>query len=192
MKAISALWPAVRRRVDVPENGAAIGYDRGLRVILWAMVVTSPLELVVVHHLLPWAWVRWAHLVLAVAAVLWSLGFIASLWVYPHAVDDERLRIRFGGLLDVVIPVRLIESVRAERVSKGQSKLAEMVGETLSVEVGGMTNLVVRLREPYEVNGFGRVRAVRFTADDPREAVRQVTRYISHSETLGQDGGKAR
>jgi hypothetical protein len=71
-------------------------------------------------------------------------------------VDDERLRIRFGGLLDVVIPVRLIESVRAERVSKGQSKLAEAVGETLPVEVGGMTDLVVRLREPYEVNGCGR------------------------------------
>ncbi|MEV4181752.1 hypothetical protein AB0J28_09955 [Streptosporangium canum] len=191
MKVVSALWPAVRRRVDVPENGAAIGYYRGLRAVLWAMVVMSPLELVVVHHLLPWAWARWAHLALMVAAALWSLGFIASLWVYPHTVDDERLRIRFGGLLDVVIPVRLIESVRAERVSKGQSKLAEMVGETLSVEVGGMTNLVVRLREPYEVNGFGRVRAVRFTADDPREAVRQVTRYISHSETLGQDDGRA-
>ncbi|MFD8528286.1 hypothetical protein ACFV0L_12825 [Streptosporangium canum] len=191
MKAISAMWPAVRRRVDVPEGGAAIGYDRGLRVILWAMVVTSPLELVVVHHLLPWEWARWAHLAVMAAAVLWSLGFIASLWVYPHAVNDERLRIRFGGLLDVVIPVRLIESVRSERVSKGQSKLAEVVGETLSVEVGGMTNLVVRLREPHEVNGFGRVRAVRFTADDPREAVRQVTRYISRSETHGQDGGKA-
>ena len=55
--------------------------------------------------------------VLSVWGLLWMIGFLAGMRVFPHLLDDHGLRVRHGTTLDLRIPWEAVATVRARRGS---------------------------------------------------------------------------
>ena len=106
------------RRVRYSDHEFAYHKRTLLRAIVPVVIVTSPLELLVVHLLAqalsPWSWLKWALLALGVYAVLWLLGLYASLVALPQRLEGEGLRLRHGVLAEGFVPYEEIETVVRE------------------------------------------------------------------------------
>ena len=110
------LW--VTRRVAGMHPGAeAFAYHRQIAPILGAFIFVSVIELPVVHLLIPWDTVRLVVLFLSVWGLLWMVGLLASMKVFPHLLDADGLRIRYGTSVEVRVPWDAVESVGAKRRS---------------------------------------------------------------------------
>ena len=177
---LRALLLAMRSRSDVPPGSRAVRYGRDLRPLLAAIAGVSVLEIVVVtiivRLLVHVAIVGWILIVLSVYALLWLLGFRAALRVLPHVVGPSTLRLRFATFCDIELPLELIDGVRAQR-SKGYRHTAQVDDTALAVSVMGQANVKVALRRPFmiaEGKLDGEVTEVRFFADDPADAVKEL------------------
>lgn len=171
------LW--VTRRVPGQGPGVqAFPYARDVVPIMGAFIFVSLLELPVVHLLLPWDTVRLVALVLSVWGLLWMVGFLASMKVFPHLLDDDGLRVRHGTTVDVRIPWEAIASVTSRRGSVPARKTVSVErsddGIVLNVAVLKQTKVDVVLHQPTRVDlpdGTEEMTAVRFYVDNPRALV---------------------
>ena len=149
------------RRVRPAEG--EFGYHRRsvLRAIVPVVIVTSPLELLIVHLLAqalsPWGWLKWALLALGVYAVLWLLGLYASFVALPHRLERTGLRLRHGVLAEGFVPYEAIETVlrKEGKVPHFGDGLSHDTGEdALYLATGGKTDVALSLRAPRSVRGF--------------------------------------
>ena len=121
------LW--ITRRVAGMHPGAeAFAYHRQIAPIMGAFIFVSVIELPVVHLLIPWATVRLVVLFLSVWGLLWMIGLLASMKVFPHLIDDEGLRVRYGTSVDVFVPWDAVERVAAKRRSVESGSSLQVVG----------------------------------------------------------------
>ncbi|GAA4730093.1 hypothetical protein GCM10023328_06130 [Modestobacter marinus] len=164
----------VLRRPDAPPGTVPFRYVGAVLPVLWAFIVVSSIEVVVVHVLVPWPTVRLVLDVLGIWGVLWMLGFTASQTVRPHLLDATGLRVRHGVSLDVFVPWEAVAAVAVHRRSREGSRAVQLDegpdGVVLNVVVGSQTTVDVVLREPLVLPlpaGPQRVTAVRLAADDP-------------------------
>ncbi|PWW23336.1 hypothetical protein JD79_02510 [Geodermatophilus normandii] len=177
-----SLWRWVRRRPDVPAGADAFPYASAVTPVLWTFVVLSAVEIPLVDWLLPWRSLRIALLVLGVYGLLWMVGLLASMRVYPHTVGDGGLRVRSGTTVDVRVPWEEIAAVRARRrsVEGSRTVVVEESGEhrAVSVTVLSSTQVDVELRSPLVLplarTGGRPVTELRLAADDPAALVRRL------------------
>ncbi len=181
-----ALWRALsrwlRRRPDVPSGADAFPYAGAVTPVIWAFVVVSAIEVVVVHVVVPWETLRWVLDVAGVYGVLWMLGLLASLRTAPHVVDDVGLRVRSGTSVDLVVPWEEIAAVRVRRRSVEGSRTVHLHSDgprrAVSVNVGASTQLDVELRTarvlPLRRAGAEPVQEVRIAADDAAALARRL------------------
>src|SRR5699024_1014760 len=80
----------------VPEGSVPIGYTRGKMTMPVALAVVSVVEVLVVHLLVPWLWLRILLLLLRVWGMLFLFGLLATRVVHPHFVGGDVLHIRWG------------------------------------------------------------------------------------------------
>ncbi|TDD44278.1 hypothetical protein [Saccharopolyspora elongata] len=169
---IRALWLAVRRRQDVPEDGEAIHYSRQLRPMMWVFFVLNPLEVVLVELAVPWQTLRIVLAVIGILSTIWFLALLATMYKYPHSIDPRVLRLRYCSFFDFQVPVGDIDSVVVAKHTRGMKRSSEAVEGTLILEVSRTTNISISLRREHDVDlglrGTGTVCAVDFWADDPR------------------------
>ena len=165
-----ALWWAVRRRRAVPPGAAAFSYTSRIGVMLWVTNALTPIEMAVVHLLLPWPAVRWSVLVLSTVALVAGVAFALALAQRPHTLDRDRLTLRFTFLHEVVVPVADVVGVTA-RTTLDHRRILEAADGELSLSVLGETSVRLQLRpgatvrvSPDEVP----VERLAFFADDPR------------------------
>jgi hypothetical protein len=164
------LW--LTRRVPGKGPGAeAFSYTRELAPLIAVFIFLSLIELPVVHLLLPWETVRLVVLILSVWGLLWMLGYLAGVKVYPHLLDADGLRLRYGPAVDIRIPAGAIASVTARRGSVATGQHVHVEGTVLHVAVVKQTRVQVVLREPTPIAGREGVTEVRFYADDARGLV---------------------
>ena len=143
-----SLFRFLTRRPDVPAGAAAVSYVGAISVLLWAFVIGSAIELVVLHVILPWETVRLAADILGIWGLMWMLGFTASHYVYPHVISDDRLLLRSGHHVAVDVPWEAVASVSTrERSVEGNKSLIHHDG-VLLVPMGSRTNVEVRLERP--------------------------------------------
>lgn len=112
IRAYRALWLWIRGRHSRVEPGAIVlGAHKGTLVMPVAFAVATVVEIVVLHLLLPWMWLRMS---LAVASV-WSLvalfGYLAIHRTNPHYLTDKSLVLRQSGAVVAVIDRTDIESI---------------------------------------------------------------------------------
>lgn len=204
---MTTMWPTVRRlvaaefrlygtvvpwllrRSDAPPRTAAFGYAGVIRPVLWAFIVVSAIEVVVLHVLIPWPVVRLIADVVSVWGLFWMVALTASLGTRPHLVGDGGLRIRYGVTADVTVPWDAVGAVAERRRSREKSRAVQLdrspQGTVLNVVVGSQTTVDVTLRRPLEVDlpaGRETVVAIRLHADDARGLVRAVRERIGRDE----------
>ena len=156
-----------------------------LRAILPLVIVTSPVELLVVHLLAsafsPWGWVKWTLLALGLYAILWLLGFYASLVTLPHSLQEGGIQLRYGAFADGFIPYRKIASV--ERASRRAPKSGDGLqtspqGDEISISISGKTDLTLLLHTPQTVEGLfktaGPAATIHLAADEPKRLATEL------------------
>jgi hypothetical protein len=181
------LW--LLRRPRVPAGADAFPYASLLTPILVAFIVVSALEIPVVHFFLPWEAVRTAFLLLGVWGVIWMVGLLASMRIYPHLVGPAGLRVRYSFGVDVLLPWESIAEIRAQRRALASGRKVQLertdAGTTLHVALSSTTNVEVALREPTEVRlpkGAETIVRLHFYADDPRALVARAREHLVRSD----------
>ena len=184
-----SLFRWATRRVGLGAGEFAYHERSILRAILPMVILTSPIELLVVHLLAhafsPWGWLKWALLVLGIYATLWLIGLYASLVALPHRLEEKGLRLRYGIFAEGFVPYEEIEEVarkdrRTPAFGDGLSHVPEE--DALFVAVGGKTSVTLRLRTPRSVMGFLKeskpALLFHLAADEPERLVRELRRRV--------------
>jgi hypothetical protein len=179
----------------VPGRGPGVQtfpYAREVSPLLGAFIFVSALELVVVHLILPWATIRTVLLVLSIWGLVWMIGFLASMRVFPHLLDERGLRLRYGTSVDVRVPWEAIASVTASRRSLTSGRSVQLLGtddgQAVAVAVLKRTRVDVVLHGPTTLelpDGPAEVTAVRFDADDPKAVVAAVRDRLADRSASG-------
>lgn len=151
-----------------------------MRIVLAMLVVEGAVVEVVLVAILGHgsAWV-WVALGLHVYGLIWIGGFLGSLTVLPHEIDDRYLRLRDSVFTTVLVPLVSVVSVeQRRRGSSGRSgwKLDDHGGALLAY--GDASVHLVLCRDPGVLLGTAPapegLRTIDLTADDPAAFVRAV------------------
>jgi Bacterial PH domain len=183
------LW--MTRRIAGQGPGVRpFAYSKAIVPVLAVFIFVSVLELPVVHLLLPWDSVRLVAVVLSVWGLLWMVGYLASMKVFPHLLDDDGVRVRYGTNADIAVPWEAIASVRARRrsVATGKHLVVERTEDAtvLNVAVFKQTKVDVVLREPTTLElpeGPEEITEVRLAVDDPRAFVSAACERLAAEPT---------
>lgn len=182
------LW-VTRRRPGATATTVAFPYNRDVTPLLFAFLFASLLELPVFHFLIPWESVRLGFLVLGVWGVLWMVGYIAAMRVFPHLLDQRGLRIRHGASIDLLVPWEAISDVRTERDNVPRNDPLQFTigpgGTAAKVAILKQTRVTIKLREPLALpyrDDPREVIAVKLAADDPAGLARAAREKLA---TLG-------
>lgn len=178
------------RRPAIPSGTRAWGYSRMATPVMALWIFASALELPLVHVLTPWHGVRIVLLVLGVWGLVWMVGMLASLRVYPHLTDDAGLRIRHGKRADVAVgweEVAAVTPVDRDLPSSIRTfqPLSTDAGTDLQIGVSARANVHVDLKEPRSVetpNGPLTVTSLTFLVDEPGEFVAEARGYLKARE----------
>jgi hypothetical protein len=183
------------RRVRLTEGEFGYHGRSLLRAIVPVAIITSPLELLVVHLLAqafsPWAWLKWVLLGLGVYAVLWLLGLYASFVALPHRLERTGLRLRHGVLAEGFVLYKEIETVarkegKAPHSGDGLSHVTDE--DALYLATGGKTDITLRLRAPRSMRGFLKetepASHIHLAVDLPAELVQEL---CSRIKTMASD-----
>lgn len=174
---LRAIGMLVTGRRDVAAGERPLRYGSPLVFMLSAIAVVDGLIVVALHMVLP-GWIRTAALILGILGLVWLVGFIASLVVYPHVVSETRLRLRFSVFHDISISRNAIEDVQAFRDDPGSTASGACVDGKLVMSVASQTNIrlrthgVVALKSRSSRLAGQRVSEIIFYTDDD-EAARQ-------------------
>ncbi|XBB65672.1 hypothetical protein ABFU82_16315 [Nocardioides sp. WV_118_6] len=188
-----ALGRWLARRVDVPEGARGWGYSRMVTPVMWLWIFGSACELPIAHVLVPWEGVRIALLVVGVWGLVWMIGLLASLKVYPHLVTRTGLTVRFGTLARIAVPWTAIAEVRYDdRDIEGMVRTLRPretdAGTELHVPVNNRVNVVLVLAESLPVptpKGVVDAVALGIWLDDPRDFVAATRAAIASAGSVG-------
>lgn len=175
----SLFFWVTRRVPGMGPRVEALSYSRQIAPIMGAFIFVSLIELPVVHLLIPWDAIRVVTLIVSVWGLLWMVGMLASMTVFPHLLDGDGLRIRYGTSTDIHIPRDAIASVRARRRSVDTRRHVHVDGTVVSVPVMKQTRVDVILRGPTTIelpDGLAEVAELRLYADDAGALVRSMAR----------------
>jgi hypothetical protein len=180
-----SIFRFVFRRPKVPAGATAFSYHAPVIVLIWAFIVVSAVELVVVDLLLHrWPSVRYPVLALGVWGLVWMFGLLFGFLTRPHAVGPDGLRIRSGAEVEVPLGWELVESVRRHKqVAQGKQpdvSVGEHGERTLHLRMQHETNVEVRLREPVVVRlprGSETVTRLHVYVDEPGHFLAEVERH---------------
>ena len=181
-----ARWLARRPDHGGPDD-QPVGYARTVTPVMWLWILASAAELPLVHVLVPWHGVRIALLVVGVWGLVWMVGLLASLSVYPHLLGPERLRVRYGASHDISLPWDAVASVSSKQEDLDSTVWTLQPQETdegtqLRVGTSGKVNVHLRLRRPTVVStAKGDLEVVRlsFFADEPRDVATRVRERLA-------------
>ncbi|MEU1131055.1 hypothetical protein ABZ383_14525 [Streptomyces sp. NPDC005900] len=175
--ALAAPWVARRNRA---ENGA-VTYQESVGAGVAIILCLSVLEIVLVDLVLDTLWVRLVAAAAGIAAGYLLIGFSMALSAYPHQVANGRLRIRYGATFAADVNTSLITSVSGQRRGGDYRRTAEVIDGALIVPVMGVTNVLVALDSPVEMELRKNVislQEIRFFATEPETAVQLVRAAI--------------
>ena len=171
-----SLWQwALRRPPGLGPDATAVPYAAAAAPLIWVFIAITAIEIPILHLLLPTLTWRLIALALGAWGVLWMIGLLASMYVHPHVVDPDCVRIRSGLSVDLHIPADAIEDVRRYRktLEKARTVQYEVTEHdaVAYVAVSSQTNIELLLRRPIEVHipkvGTELISSVRCYVDDP-------------------------
>jgi hypothetical protein len=179
----SLLWAT--RRIRPGEDDFSY-HKRSLAGGLVAVVaLTTPVELLIWEILVPWAWLRIVLLIVGIYALIWVLGFYASLAVLPHRLEEDGLRLNYGAFAQGFIPYSEIEKI--ERITRKAPKPGDGLQthpeeNALCLAMGGKTDLTLQLRTSKVIDGLFRTSepatTIHLSADQPEKMTLKLRQRV--------------
>lgn len=174
---VTAGGSSLRRAVLVPwvlarrSGTTSIPYRTGRPVVELSLVLGGALEVLLADLILGPTWLRVVVAVLELVVLGGLLLLVLAFRAYPHEVVGGFLRVRYGAVFEMAVPLGMIQAVTHRPTINGQRKTVEISRDVLCVPFMGATNLEVTLGSPVGValpkGAGGQVRAVRVWAADP-------------------------
>ncbi len=130
--------------------------EAALRAILPAIPLMIPGDFLLVHALFKGAapWLRWTLHGSTVYAVLWLVGFYATLKARPHQLREGQLELHLGLLKSATFPVsHILSALPLPEFDDDWARHAHMKGVQKLVAKGN-TILELKLSEPVRVAGL--------------------------------------
>jgi hypothetical protein len=187
-----SLFLLLTRRISGQRQGVRpFSYSKAIAPVMGAFIFVSMVELPVVHLLIPWDTVRLVALVLSIWGLLWMVGLLASMKVFPHLLDEHGLRVRYGTTVDVRVPWETVASVTARRRSIPTRQRLQLDGDVVNVPVLKLTRVDVALRAPTPVelpDGVQEISELRLYVDDPRAFVAAAREQLAERAVLHGSG----
>lgn len=165
-------------------------YAKTVTPVMWLWIFASAAEVPLMHLLVPWDSVRIALLAVGVWGLVWMVGLLASLYVYPHLLGPTTLRVRYGASHSITLPWDAIASMTHKQRDLDSTVWTLQPRETddgvdLQVGVSGQVNVHARLRRPTIVStakGEMEIAELSFFADDPRAFVTRARTMLEPQE----------
>lgn len=183
-----SLFRWVIRRPDLGgRDDEPFTYARSVTPVTWLWIFASAAELPLAHLLVPWESVRFVLLLTGVWGLVWMVGLLASLYVYPHLLGPTILVVRYGASHRIALPWDAVASITHGRRDLDSSVWTLQPRETeagvdLQVGVSGQVNVHAHLRRPTVVStakGPMEVVELSFFADDPRALAAHARRRLT-------------
>ena len=183
------LWVCLLRWISrrTGTSDREFGYHKRsqMGLILVMLAFTTPVELLVVELLAPWAWLRLLLLVLGVYALLWMFGLYASLVTLPHHLEEGGLRLRHGAVAEGFVPfseMAAVERTQRRAPGPGDGLQTDPEEDEIYLSTGGRTDLTLRLRSPHAVQGLfrsaGPSPTIHLAADEPEKLASKLRERI--------------
>lgn len=167
---------------EVPAGTRAFTYHRHLRPMMIAFLILCTIEASVTHLLIA-HWSRTAALILFAVSdlsIVYVIGLIKSLRLYPVLLTTAGVRIRFGLLTDHVLPYDAVAGIVRDP-SGGQVTAPE----TDRIGLLAWPNLLVELATPLPRASWLRARrpatAIALRLDDPEGFMRLLRWRIGNA-----------
>lgn len=177
----SNLYRWMARKPDLgPAGTVAVPYVEIVRLTIWLWIGASALEMVAVHFLVGWAWLRWVLLIASLWGLIWMFGYLAGLIVYPHLVEPHQVQIRAGHTIRVNVPVQALASVSFGTHSTAGSRIVQLSEDDplhLQIAMSGQVNVHLVLHDAHTADlpgGRYQFSKVSFWADDAGAAIRAI------------------
>lgn len=185
---LACLWRWVRGRKPAGPHVFPYARRSPLGALVIVVLLTLPVEILLIELLLPWAWLRWLLLIGALYAALWLAGLYASLQVLPHQAEPRGLRLHYGLFNMALVPWQAIESAVADgsKPPRGDDglRLNAARGQAWLV-AGGRTDVRLELRAPVTIErvrgATPPIRTLHIAADDPEALVRAIAQHPEQS-----------
>lgn len=171
------------RDPGAPEDAERFTYVKSVQVTIWAFIIVSAVEVVVVHLIVPWEAIRIVLLLLGLWGLGWMLGLLAAYTVHDHLVQADGVRLRLGFAVDLTVPWDAIEKIVTKERHRSGIRAVQLdeSGDALHLVMGSRTNLDLVLTTPTVVElpqGSATVTTIHFFADQPRALLGRVRQEI--------------
>lgn len=141
-----SIWLWMRGRDADTEPGATVFRStNGTLALPIAFGVATLVEVVALHFLIPWQWLRIALAAVSMWSLVAALGYLAKHRVHPHYLTASSLVLRQSGEVVATIPRSDIASVVPVRRFAETS--ARIAGSTLHLPNLDGTNIDARLTQ---------------------------------------------
>ncbi|MGW5754711.1 hypothetical protein [Nocardia rhamnosiphila] len=177
-RAYRAVWLWLRRRTDCDgREYTPLPGTRGVLAMPLAFLAATLLEMVVLHILIPWAWLSVSLGVLS----LWSLLLLFAMFVadiaYPHYATDRALVLRRGGREIATIAFDRIAAVAEHRRYNHTGTALD--GDRLFLAGPDGTTVDMTLREPVDIRVESLLPSGRIST-----AVTRISLFLDNPEQL--------
>jgi hypothetical protein len=171
----TGLWRLVTRRFRTRQPEFTYHRRSADYGMLLVVIVTAPVEILIVELLIPWPIVRWVLLLTAIYSVIWFAGLVLAPMVHPHIAARKQLVLRNGATARVTIDYSNIAVIDPLSLpwpdTKGRFPSPMTVCDDVAwLQSGSHTTLRLDLYRPILVaSGSAQVavQAVVIAADDP-------------------------
>ncbi|MBI2847211.1 MAG: hypothetical protein HYX82_04945 [Chloroflexi bacterium] len=173
------------RRAHPGENDFTYHRKSILGPFLIVLLFTTPVELLLIELLLPWAWLRWFLLISAMYLFFWVCGLYASMVTLPYRLDRDGIRISYGILAQAEIAynnILRVEMNSRKTHQRGDGLKVKTDEDAAYVAVGGKTNVSLHLKKPQALQGWlgptSSVTNVHLAADEPSRLIQELERRV--------------
>jgi hypothetical protein len=187
------MW--IRGKTD-PGNGLVFTASAGVLTMPVAFAAATLIEVVVLHLVLPWVWLK---IVLAVIS-LWSLvllaAFIAGDVVHPHYLSGGVLVLRRSGKVVAKVPVNHI--TRVVNIRRYSRTTPEIEGGRLHLPNHEGTNIELSLQQRTDAatpafiekwRSSGPVSTICLYVDEPSKLADAI-REVQQTDVRGTSNGR--
>jgi hypothetical protein len=178
---------AIRRRKDVPEGSVEIEHGQTFRMLLGVLIAVTPIEVgaieILFHFFIPIVALRVALWVITLITLLWLVGMLLSMRVYPHYANEQHMVFRYATFHTVEIETSWVTAVRLKKRDCVKNKTLELDGDLLALNEMRETQIELEFATPQRpvINSTPyatEVRCFAFSADKPPETRNQIAALL--------------
>lgn len=133
------------RRLGVTDRVRGFDYAKGSMAVPIVLVGLTVVEALVLHLIVPWAWLRIVLLVAAVYSAVLVTGMLASRVINPHLVGEGGVHLRWGARTVMQIPSSAVAAATVAVDHRFAQPAVE--GDRLVLTPGAGTNVRIELAD---------------------------------------------